>query len=138
MPAAVYGRGKAREGLSRESAVLKVGVGVPQVRVQAGARVRDVVEELRPHRLTLQNYASIREQSIGGFIQVPPTPSAVLSRSLQVLSRFFIQILSRSIGGFIQVPPSASSPSAASSGSRPLPWDSDKSQIRASSSPLAY
>jgi len=40
-----------------------------QVRVQAGARVQEVVEALRPHGLTLQNYASIREQSIGGFIQ---------------------------------------------------------------------
>ena len=29
-----------------------------------------VVEQLRPHGLTLQNYASIREQSIGGFTQV--------------------------------------------------------------------
>lgn len=29
-----------------------------------------LVEVLRQHNLTLQNYASIREQSIGGFIQV--------------------------------------------------------------------
>ena len=29
-----------------------------------------VVEQLRPYGLTLQNYASIREQSIGGFTQV--------------------------------------------------------------------
>ena len=29
-----------------------------------------VVEALRPHGLTLQNFASIREQAIGGFIQV--------------------------------------------------------------------
>ena len=41
-----------------------------QVRVQAGARVEQVVEALRPHNLTLQNYASVREQQIGGFIQV--------------------------------------------------------------------
>lgn len=41
-----------------------------QVRVQAGARVSDVVEALRPHGLTLQNYASVREQQIGGFTQV--------------------------------------------------------------------
>lgn len=45
-----------------------------QVRVQAGARVQDVVERLRPHGLTLQNYASIREQSIGGFVQVRLPP----------------------------------------------------------------
>ena len=28
-----------------------------------------VVEALRPHGLTLENYASVREQQIGGFIQ---------------------------------------------------------------------
>ena len=31
---------------------------------------KDVVEALRPAGLTLQNYASIREQQIGGFTQV--------------------------------------------------------------------
>lgn len=41
-----------------------------QVRVQAGARVQDVVEALRPHGLTLQNYASVREQQVGGLTQV--------------------------------------------------------------------
>lgn len=52
--------------------VLWVDAASKQVRVQAGARVQDVVEALRPHGLTLQNYASIREQQIGGFTQVPP------------------------------------------------------------------
>ena len=48
------------------------GARVPavQVRVQAGAKVQDVVEALRPYDLTLQNYASVREQQIGGFTQV--------------------------------------------------------------------
>lgn len=32
--------------------------------------MQDVVEALRPHGLTLQNYASVREQQIGGFTQV--------------------------------------------------------------------
>ncbi len=32
--------------------------------------VLQVVEALRPHGLTLQNFASIREQAIGGFVQV--------------------------------------------------------------------
>eukprot|EP00316_Scyphosphaera_apsteinii_P004299 CAMPEP_0119314704 /NCGR_PEP_ID=MMETSP1333-20130426/33735_1 /TAXON_ID=418940 /ORGANISM="Scyphosphaera apsteinii, Strain RCC1455" /LENGTH=512 /DNA_ID=CAMNT_0007319875 /DNA_START=93 /DNA_END=1631 /DNA_ORIENTATION=- len=41
-----------------------------QVTVQAGARVRDVVEAIRPFGLTLQNYASIAEQQIGGFVSV--------------------------------------------------------------------
>ena len=38
--------------------------------MQAGAKVQDVVEALRPHGLTLQNYASVREQQIGGFTQM--------------------------------------------------------------------
>ncbi|KAJ1473245.1 hypothetical protein T484DRAFT_1637252, partial [Baffinella frigidus] len=41
-----------------------------QVTVQAGARVSQVLEALRPHGLTLQNLASINEQQVGGFIQV--------------------------------------------------------------------
>lgn len=41
-----------------------------QVTVQAGARVQAVADQLRQHGLTLQNYASIREQTVGGFIQV--------------------------------------------------------------------
>lgn len=37
--------------------------------LQAGARIAEVVEQLRPHGLTLQNIASIREQAMGGFLQ---------------------------------------------------------------------
>ena len=50
-----------------------------------------VVEALRPHGLTLQNFASIREQAIGGFIQVgahgtgariPPVDEQVVAMKL--------------------------------------------------------
>lgn len=37
--------------------------------MQAGARVQEVADELRKHGLSLQNYASIREQTVGGFTQ---------------------------------------------------------------------
>ncbi|KAL4857423.1 L-galactono-1 [Chlorella vulgaris] len=50
--------------------VLDIDTASGQVRVQAGARVQAVADELRGHGLTLQNYASIREQTVGGFIQV--------------------------------------------------------------------
>ena len=40
------------------------------VTVQAGARVSQVIEALRPHNLTLPNLASIAEQQMGGFVQV--------------------------------------------------------------------
>jgi len=40
------------------------------VTVQAGARVSQVVDALRPHNLTLPNLASIAEQQMGGFVQV--------------------------------------------------------------------
>ena len=36
---------------------------------QAGARVQQVVDALAPYGLTLQNYASISEQHLGGFFQ---------------------------------------------------------------------
>ena len=42
--------------------VVSVDAERRQVTVQAGARVKEVVEALRPHGLTLQNYASIAEQ----------------------------------------------------------------------------
>ncbi|GMH33834.1 hypothetical protein BSKO_01668 [Bryopsis sp. KO-2023] len=67
-----------------------------QVRVQCGARVQEVVEALRPHGLTLQNYASIREQQIGGFMQVgahgtgaaiPPVDEQVISMKLVTPSK---------------------------------------------------
>lgn len=50
--------------------VIRVDPDLRQVTVQAGARVQQVVEALRPHGLTLQNFASIREQQIGGYTQV--------------------------------------------------------------------
>ena len=40
-----------------------------------------MVAALRPHNLTLQNYASIAEQQVGGFIQVPFRPSVVQSHA---------------------------------------------------------
>lgn len=40
------------------------------VTVQAGARVSQVVDALRPYGLTLPNLASIAEQQMGGFVQV--------------------------------------------------------------------
>ena len=61
------------------------------VTTQAGARVLELVEKLRPHGLTLANYASIREQQIGGFTQVgahgtgariPPLDETVTSLEL--------------------------------------------------------
>jgi L-galactono-1,4-lactone dehydrogenase len=61
------------------------------VTVQAGARVQEVADKLRPHGLTLQNYASIREQTIGGFTQVsahgtgasiPPVDDGVVALKL--------------------------------------------------------
>ncbi|CAN8077155.1 unnamed protein product [Agarophyton chilense] len=50
--------------------ILKVDTETMRVTVQAGASVNKVVEELRRYGLTLQNFASITEQQIGGFIQV--------------------------------------------------------------------
>jgi L-galactono-1,4-lactone dehydrogenase len=56
--------------LAQMDAVLSVDAAKMTVTVQAGARVSQVVDALRPHGLTLQNYASITEQQVGGFTQV--------------------------------------------------------------------
>lgn len=50
--------------------VLSIDPTAGTATVQAGARVQDVADALRPYGLTLPNYASIREQTIGGFTQV--------------------------------------------------------------------
>lgn len=71
--------------------ILKVDEQKQQVTVQAGARVQAVADELRKHGLSLQNYASIREQTIGGFTQVsahgtgaliPPVDEQVVAMKL--------------------------------------------------------
>ncbi|PXF44710.1 L-galactono-1,4-lactone dehydrogenase, mitochondrial [Gracilariopsis chorda] len=50
--------------------ILNVDRDTKRITVQAGASVSKVVEELRKYELTLQNFASITEQQIGGLIQV--------------------------------------------------------------------
>jgi hypothetical protein len=50
--------------------VLHVDIKKKTVTVLAGIRVAEVVDALREHGLTLQNFASIREQQVGGFTQV--------------------------------------------------------------------
>lgn len=50
--------------------VLHIDRDKAQVTVQAGARVQSVADALKPEGLTLENFASIREQQIGGFTQV--------------------------------------------------------------------
>jgi L-galactono-1,4-lactone dehydrogenase len=71
--------------------VCSVDPNTKQVTVQAGARVQDVADALRPYGLTLQNYASIREQTIGGFTQVsahgtgaalPPVDETIVAMKL--------------------------------------------------------
>lgn len=60
-----------------------------------------VVEALRPHGLTLQNFASIREQAIGGFIQVgahgtgasiPPVDQQVVAMKLVTPARGTLEL----------------------------------------------
>lgn len=71
--------------------VLDINVDKKQVKVQAGVTVDQLVKALRPHGLTLQNFASITEQQIGGFTQVgahgtgvniPPVDEQVVAMKL--------------------------------------------------------
>lgn len=50
--------------------VLEVDQKNKRVRVQAGIRVQQLVDGIKEYGLTLQNFASIREQQIGGIVQV--------------------------------------------------------------------
>lgn len=50
--------------------IVKVEPRAGTVTVQAGARVSQILDELRKHGLTLENFSSITEQQIGGWTQV--------------------------------------------------------------------
>ncbi len=50
--------------------IIEINKEKMEITVQAGARVSQVLEALRPHGLTLPNLASIAEQQIGGFVSV--------------------------------------------------------------------
>ncbi|GFP80863.1 l-galactono-1 4-lactone dehydrogenase mitochondrial [Phtheirospermum japonicum] len=54
--------------------VLEVDEKNKRVRVEAGIRVQQLVDGIKEYGLTLQNFASIREQQIGGIVQLV-TPS---------------------------------------------------------------
>nr|WKK54373.1 eAncGLDH [synthetic construct] len=98
------GIGLSRDGmvnLALMDKVLEVDKEKKQVTVQAGARVQQVVDALKPHGLTLQNFASIREQQIGGFIQVgahgtgarlPPVDEQVVSMKLVTPAKGTIEL----------------------------------------------
>ncbi|KAK9664424.1 hypothetical protein RND81_14G040800 [Saponaria officinalis] len=71
--------------------VLDVDLGKKTVRVQAGIRVQQLVDHIKQFGLTLQNFASIREQQIGGILQVgahgtgarlPPIDEQVIAMKL--------------------------------------------------------
>lgn len=50
--------------------VLEVDKEKKLVRAEAGIRVQQLVDGIKEYGITLQNFASIREQQIGGIVQV--------------------------------------------------------------------
>ncbi|ONM19844.1 galactono lactone dehydrogenase1 [Zea mays] len=81
--------------------VLDVDAKKKTVTVQAGIRVAELVDALREHGLTLQNFASIREQQVGGFTQVgahgtgatlPPVDEQVISMKLVTPAKGTIEL----------------------------------------------
>ncbi|OVA13745.1 FAD linked oxidase [Macleaya cordata] len=81
--------------------VLEVDREKKTVRVQAGIRVQQLVDGIKEHGLTLQNFASIREQQIGGIVQVgahgtgarlPPIDEQVISMKLVTPAKGTIEI----------------------------------------------
>ncbi|MQM17585.1 hypothetical protein Taro_050558 [Colocasia esculenta] len=81
--------------------VLEVDKEARRVRVQAGARVSQLVDALREHGLTLQNFASIREQQVGGIVQVgahgtgvnlPPMDEQIVSMKLVTPAKGTIEV----------------------------------------------
>lgn len=81
--------------------VLEVDKEKKRVRVQAGIRVQQLVDAIKEYGITLQNFASIREQQIGGIVQVgahgtgarlPPIDEQVISMKLVTPSKGTIEL----------------------------------------------
>lgn len=81
--------------------VLEVDKEKKTVKVQAGIRVQQLVDAIKDYGLTLQNFASIREQQIGGIIQVgahgtgarlPPVDEQVISMKLVTPTKGTIEL----------------------------------------------
>ncbi|ONH95016.1 hypothetical protein PRUPE_7G046600 [Prunus persica] len=98
------GAGPTRAGmvnLALMDKVLEVDKEKKRVRVQTGIRVQELVDGIKEHGLTLQNFASIREQQIGGILQVgahgtgpklPPMDEQVISMKLVTPAKGTIEI----------------------------------------------
>ncbi|OMO60112.1 hypothetical protein COLO4_33937 [Corchorus olitorius] len=98
------GIGLARGGmvnLALMDKVVEVDKEKKRVRVQAGIRVQQLVDEIKDYGLTLQNFASIREQQIGGILQVgahgtgaklPPIDEQVISMKLVTPAKGTIEL----------------------------------------------
>lgn len=98
------GIGLARSGmlnLGLMDKVLEVDKERKRVRVQGGIRVQGLVDGIKEHGLTLQNFASIREQQVAGIVQVgahgtgaklPPIDEQVISMKLVTPGKGTIEI----------------------------------------------
>ncbi|KAK1551958.1 hypothetical protein Q3G72_007983 [Acer saccharum] len=98
------GIGLARAGmvnLALLDKVLEVDKEKKRVRVQAGIRVQQLVDEIKEYGIILQNFASIREQQIGGILQVgahgtgaklPPIDEQVISMKLVTPAKGTIEL----------------------------------------------
>ncbi|KAI3408794.1 FAD-binding PCMH-type domain-containing protein [Psidium guajava] len=98
------GIGLSRAGmvnLALMDRVLEVDKERRTVRVEAGIRVQQLVDGIKEHGLTLQNFASIREQQIGGIVQVgahgtgarlPPIDEQVISMKLVTPAKGTIEV----------------------------------------------
>ncbi|PIA53722.1 hypothetical protein AQUCO_00900362v1 [Aquilegia coerulea] len=81
--------------------ILEVDREKKTVKVQAGIRVQELVDGIKEHGLTLQNFASIREQQIGGIVQVgahgtgaslPPMDEQIISMKLVTPAKGTIEV----------------------------------------------
>ncbi|KAL2927592.1 L-galactono-1 4-lactone dehydrogenase mitochondrial [Bienertia sinuspersici] len=98
------GVGLSRAGmvnLSLLDKVLEVDKEKKTVRVEAGIRVQQLVDQIKDDGLTLQNFASIREQQIGGILQVgahgtgarlPPIDEQVIAMKLVTPAKGTIEL----------------------------------------------
>ncbi|KAA8518044.1 hypothetical protein F0562_015536 [Nyssa sinensis] len=81
--------------------ILEVDKEKKTVKVEAGIRVQQLVDGIKDYGLTLQNFASIREQQIGGIVQVgahgtgarlPPIDEQVISMKLVTPAKGTIEV----------------------------------------------
>ena len=92
--------------------IIHIDKELMQVTVQAGITVHELTKELKKHNLILQNFASIKDQQLGGFLQVgahgtgaliPPVDEQIIRMKLITPAKGAIELSKEKNGDLFQL-----------------------------------